>query len=404
MNNKPVTKGCSWKWEFLLYNAHSGYHSMCCDHDGETVQSTNNIIDITRIINHPSMISDRQAMLNGEELDKCKRCYRHITEDETIGGTMYDNHNSTPYSSKLKTLAIQLNITCLYTCVYCGEHNSSSWYSDADKNGFYQLHNKEIHKLSSFDKIQQRITVTDANKSKYHTALKELIASSICSDLSTLRIGGGEPLLYENLIDFITETYTIHPSLMIEIYTGLGVSNTILANFLNKTKPFKDKLRIVLSQEGQSKHAEFMRYGTNWDKWVSMGQQIKELGYEIEFCSVLNNMSLFTIVDFLEWKNSSVFKDDIVRIQPLRGPDYMSLRPLDEELHKELLVKLFAIAKNKESSSNFSASKYIPNYSNFERENLQSYLIEFSKRRNLDMTVLPNEFLDFLNGTNNGRS
>lgn len=403
MDSKPITKGCSWKWEFLLFNAHSGYHAMCCDHNGSRVESTNNVVDISRLINHPTMISDRQAMLSGETLEQCKGCYRHITDDKTIGGTMYDNYNSTAHSTRLKTLAIQLNVTCLYTCVYCSEQVSSSWYSDADKNGSYQLFNREAHKISTLDRIHQKINVNDASKSIYHTALRQLIASDTCDDLSILRIGGGEPLLYEKLIDFIIETHLIRPNLIIEIYTGLGVSNTILTNFLNKTATFKNKLRLVFSQESVKQQAEFMRYGTNWNKWEEMVTQIKELDYQVEFCSVLNNMSLFTIVDFLKWKNSSIFKDDIVRIQPLRGPDYMSLRPLNEELHKELIFKLLAIAKDT-NSIDFTATTYIPIYTNSERENLQSYLIEFAKRRNLDINVLPNEFLNFLNGTtNNGR-
>ena len=96
--------------------------------------------------------------------------------------------------------------------------------------------------------------------------------------------------------------------------------------------------------------------------------------------------------DFLRWKYNSLFKNCISRIQPLKGPAYMSLQPLDEVLHTELLYKLL------NADINFIASDYVPDYKNFERENLRAYLIEFSRRRNIDLSVLPKDFLNFLNG------
>lgn len=390
MDNKKVTPGCSWKWEFLLFNAKSGYATMCCDHDGDRADL--NIIskDISVLINSPSMIKDRQAMLSGESLSNCQRCYRHITENVDIGGTMYENYNTDPISGKLKSLGIMLNTTCLYTCIYCTEHFSSSWYSDIEKNGPYQLYNQSAHNLSTLDRVQHKISIADVKQSRYYDALENLLKSDISDELSTLRIGGGEPLLYENLIEFIHTTQTLRPALSIEIYTGLGVSENIFEQFLESTKNIKSKLKIVLSQESIGKQAEFMRYGTNWEKWEPMANKLLDLNYHVEFNSVLNIISLFTIQDFLRWKNNTAFKNCISRIQPLKGPAYMSLHPMDEKLHEELLYKLI------NNDFNFTASKYIPDYKNFEKENLLAYLEEFSRRRNLDLSILPKEFLDFL--------
>ena len=113
--------------------------------------------------------------------------------------------------------------------------------------------------------------------------------------------------------------------------------------------------------------------------------------------SVLNILSLFTLQDFLTWKNNSIFKDCTLRIQPLVSPNYLSLNTLDKTLHEELLYKLIAISKHEEDVSSFTPKKYIPEYKNFERENLLAYLLEFVRRRNLDISVLPIDFLDFVN-------
>jgi hypothetical protein len=391
LDNKKVSPGCSWKWEFLLFNVKSGYATMCCDHDGDRADLNSISKDISVLINSQSMINDRQSMLAGESLPNCQRCYRHITENTNIGGTMYENYNDITTSGKLKSLGIMLNTTCLYTCVYCTEHFSSSWYSDIEKNGAYQLHNQSAHNLSTLDKVQHKISIVDVKQSRYYDALRELLKSDISDELSTLRIGGGEPLLYETLRDFIYNTQSLRPNLSIEIYTGLGVSENIFEQFLKDTADIKTKLKIVLSQESVGPQAEFMRYGTNWSKWESMANRLLELGYHIEFNSVLNIISLFTMQDFLRWKHDSLFKNCISRIQPLKGPAYMSLQPLDEVLHTELLYKLL------NADINFIASDYIPDYKNFERENLRAYLTEFSRRRNIDLSVLPKDFLNFLN-------
>ena len=393
MANKETKPGCSWKWNFLLFNAKSGYASMCCDHDGARANLKEVETEgVPIIINSPSMIKDRQAMLDGEELPHCQSCYRHITEDPARGGTLYENYNETSKSGKLRSLGIMLNTTCLYTCVYCSEHYSSSWYRDVDINGSYQLATQNTHNLSTLDKVQNKISIKDVSQSKYYDALRELISGPTGEELDTLRIGGGEPLLYESLLEFITTTQQERPKLSIDIYTGLGVSDIIFKNFIKDTIAIKDRLKIVLSQESYGAQAEFQRYGTNWAKWESMANQLLELEYHVEFNSVLNIMSLFTMQDFIAWKNSTKFKDAILRIQPLKGPPFMSIQPLAKNLHEELLYKFY------DSDLDFDITKYIPEYQNNEREDLKAFLEEFARRRDLDIAVFPQQFQDWLNG------
>jgi len=370
---------------------------MCCDHDGDRVPLKDLNQDIVTLINSPSMVKDRQDMIAGKEIPHCNNCQRHSTENTSIGGTLYDNYNTDPQSTKLKSMGIMLNTTCLYTCVYCSSHFSSSWYSDADKNGPYQLADQQAHTLSMMDKVQNKISLVDVKQSKYYDKLTELMTSDVTDELSTLRIGGGEPLLYENLIGFIERTHKQKPKLSMEIYTGLGVSKTIFAKFLNNIEPFKNVIKIVLSQESAKAQAEFMRYGTNWDQWETMATTLVEQGYHVEFNSVLNILSLFTIEDFLKWKKQSIFKDCIVRIQPLVGPAYMSLKTLDQELYKELVHKILAISRH-ELNDSIDTVKYMPQYKNNERENLKMYLDEFIKRRKLESSVMPEEFWTWLDG------
>ena len=188
MANKETKPGCSWKWNFLLFNAKSGYATMCCDHDGARANLKEVETEgVPIIINSPSMIKDRQAMLDGEELPHCQSCYRHITEDPARGGTLYENYNETSKSGKLRSLGIMLNTTCLYTCVYCSEHYSSSWYRDVDINGSYQLATQNTHNLSTLDKVQNKISIKDVSQSKYYDALRELISGPTGEELDTLK-------------------------------------------------------------------------------------------------------------------------------------------------------------------------------------------------------------------------
>lgn len=390
--SKPIAPGCSWKWEFLLYNAKTGYAAMCCDHEGAKANVSEVQVDISRLINTPSMIADRTAMIKGESLDHCRGCYRHMTEDVSIGGTFYDNYNVEPESAGLKSIGVMLNTTCLYTCFYCSSHFSSSWYSDIEKNGAYKLFNQDAHTLSIHDRVQHKISMNDVGQIEYTKILDRLLESDLTEELSTLRIGGGEPLLHNNLIEFITRLHELKPNLSVEIYTGLGVGQSVFDAFINDTSAFKHKLKIVLSQEGIDKHAEFMRYGTDWPKWLAKAEALLANGYHVEFNSVLNTVSLFTLKDFFNWKLWSAFKDCIVRIQPLKGPRYLSISTLEENLHVELLDKLLA------SNSDYDPLAYIPDYQNYERENLLAFLTEFAARRNLSLDVLPNDFVNWLYG------
>lgn len=390
--NKSITPGCSWKWEFLLYNAKTGYAAMCCDHEGAKANVIELQTDISRLINSPTMLADRSAMIRGETLDKCQGCHRHITENTNIGGTFYDNHNTSPESTGLKSIGIMLNTTCLYTCFYCSSHFSSSWYSDIEKNGSYKLFDQEAHTLSTHDRVQHKISMNDVGQIEYTKILDKLLTSELTDELSTLRIGGGEPLLHNNLIDFITNLSNIKPNLNIEIYTGLGVSQPVFDAFIKNTIKFKDRLRIVLSQEAIGVQSEFMRYGTDWAKWLSKAENLLAEGYHVEFNSVLNSVSLFTLKDFIKWKLTSPFKNCIVRIQPLKGPRYLSISTLDKLLHEELLDKLLS------ADFNYDPTRYLPAYQHFERENLLAFLTEFAARRNLSLDIFPSNFLDWLYG------
>ena len=86
---------------------------MCCDHDGDRVPLKDLNQDIVTLINSPSMVKDREAMIEGKELPHCNNCHRNITENTSIGGTLYNNYNTDPQSTKLKSMGIMLNTTCL---------------------------------------------------------------------------------------------------------------------------------------------------------------------------------------------------------------------------------------------------------------------------------------------------
>ena len=204
--------------------------------------------------------------------------------------------------------------------------------------------------------------------------------------VDNIQITGGEPFLYNNLVD-IVEMFPDCPN--IRIYTGAGLT-------LEKFKEKFDILRnhknvsIVISAENIEKLYEFNRYENSYTNFLNIVNYVKEAKINYSFTSVISNITIFGFLDFVKFVDAPIMQNFC------NVPSFLRLDVLDVH-SKKVLIDQFLLENNKIFDviiKNLQTEVEVPN---IDRVNLSKYMKEFAKRRNLNLEIFPNSFLDWLN-------
>lgn len=267
----------------------------------------------------------RDKMLNGEKIDACSKCYI----DEKIGKKSYRQRFNNRYLSqnniknpKIRELEIAFGNKCNLKCVTCNSYYSSSWKKDD-----LLLSNLIPRKIE----MQKNIEQIDDEFLKYDW-----------SELKEIKVLGGEPFLYKEYIDFFNKLD------LKKITLFLVTNNTIFPNdlWLKALGKFK-KVKINISIDGIDDIAEFVRYGTkfqrfdkNLSKWKKFSETIDQ--FELIPHVVFHSLNCFSINQILDWLNFK-FDNDIsskLSYDFLDAPDYLNIKYLPDEIKNDMLSDL----------------------------------------------------------------
>jgi MoaA/NifB/PqqE/SkfB family radical SAM enzyme len=241
--------------------------------------------------------------------------------------------------------------------------------------------------LDAKDQALYKISQHELKNTARHQQLSREIAL-LAPGLQKLVVTGGEPLLDNNLIDFLS-TLELSNQCQIQIYTGLGVNTGRLNKFLSRVQTFKN-LYLTVSAEGTEKFYEFNRYGNSWSAFLNNVELLNQQKIKYNFQATLSNLTLIGFADFI-----THFKQSDIDITFAYQPDWMSPYVLDPQ-SKEIIsqqIEYFPDSMKKQISQSMLADP-----TDTQKQNMQVFLREFVKRRpNINAAIYPETFLNWIN-------
>jgi len=330
-----------------------------------------------RLFYTDTMLADRKLMLDDKSCASCHHgCYKY--EEQGLLSKRLQEQDSQFISdpgAPWKLLQISLSTDCNMTCMYCGPECSTSWQKDIKKNGAHKLIGFELDNDNFSDlwaKIKQKSRSTDSRF--FDLLLKEI---KLADGLESISILGGEPLLNNQLEAVIDAS----GDKKISIITGLGVSHSRLSNLLKKIK--NKKIKFSVSGETTGKFFELIRYGTTWGDFKERVRMIEDNGHEIEFSSTISNISILDFAKFYDTYN----KHHNILVGTINERPFLMPHVLDD-LSKENFILETRSLNNVPQFQDISRLVNL-DPSDTDRKNFGNYLKQFSSRRSMDISFLP---------------
>jgi organic radical activating enzyme len=367
---------CSQKFWWLTVEPQKRSMASCCAAELTKIDLDWIKSNPGQLFNTPQLQHERQQMLDGQVVSSCyNTCWR--AEEQGLPSRRIlmgsDQVNETAVIADPSVLNINLGTDCNLTCSYCGKYYSTAWLRDVNEHGIYLDEGR--FNLTANDKIilnlgQKKIKESDV----YNLILDEAIK---LKRVEKVEITGGEPFLYNGLVDLVTRLYA-----QVYIYTGLGVNNARFKEILLK---LPKNVILTVSAENIGELYEFNRYGNSYENFINNLNTIKELGFNYHFSSVISNL---TIHGYKQFRDTLGTELDVINF--CADPEYLNVNVLDDT-SKEIINqvdynKLDVEIKNA-VNTNCTAEQKIK---------LKTYLIEFARRRQLSLEVFPESFRDWL--------
>lgn len=307
----------------------------------------------------------RRQMMEGERPSECQYCWNiedlpgNYISDRVYKST--DEEWSMPHLNKIGDadvnptyLEVAFENTCTLKCAYCTPDLSSKWFEEITEFGPYPTR----HATGSLDwlKRTRQMPVPARMPNPYMDAFWEWWPD-LYESLETFRITGGEPLLSRHawrVLEYIRQNP--RADLNIAINTNLSVPDDLIDKLIYYANELSGKVRtfeIFTSVESANEQAEYVRFGMDYDKFVSnIDKVLTETPHavRVHVMTTVNMLSITTFVEFLDMVYQMRRKhndaDDFNRmpfmVAYLRWPAFLSMKLLP----KSVKVKYAGIIKD----------------------------------------------------------
>lgn len=380
---------CNQKFWWLSVDIEKSNTLSCCAAAPER-------IDLEWLENNPgqlfntlSLQQERTDMLQGIPVKSCyATCWK--AESNNLPSRRIhlkgDKVTHTNITSIPETLHIIVGSNCNMTCVYCCKQYSSAWRNDIITNGNYSTTtNDDRFVLNTSDRILVKLGQKDiANTQMNAILLHELGILADNTSIKEIQINGGETFLYL----FLSQLVEALPStVLIKIWTGLGVDKKRFSRELDKLKKFPN-IQLVISAENIGQSYEFNRYGNTWQQFQDNLNYIKDSGISYKFNATISNLTVFGLVDFYSFVGSAE-----VQFEPCTDPEFLSINTMDDASRATVVDSVDSLPGDIKNLILTSLQQPVEELS---RVNLKSYLVEFAQRRNLTLDCFPKSFITWI--------
>jgi sulfatase maturation enzyme AslB (radical SAM superfamily) len=241
-------------------------------------------------LNSEPMQRIREAMLRGESVPGCGKCYK---EESAFSGSSMRTFNNehwgvddyTDGQTHLRFLEVAFGNYCNLSCRTCGSGLSTSWHDDDVQLKPHYPDREQVNPIldvafnwqeSDFDSVEE------------------------------IKFTGGEPMLHPNFIKFLDVILSSGNETHITLNIFTNASWIPKEKILDRLKKFK-AVKIWLSIDGVGDTQDYVRNGSNWAK-VSQSADIwcqAESDYPNTFAVILtptiNMYNVLNFTDTIEW-------------------------------------------------------------------------------------------------------
>ena len=298
----------------------------------------------------------RKEMLEGIRPAECEYCWRvedlgvDKVSDRVYKSVIYSDDELKEAKEKfgytkdvdLKTLEISFDANCNFACSYCNASFSTTWQTDIKTNGAYQ--NLTTDGAPAFHHAGDDAMLYGKynEDNPYVEAFWKWWEGDLQHSLRELRVTGGEPTMSKDfwkLMDWWEKNKEC--DVRFAVNSNLGQKQELVDRLIKATHNFKE-IDIYTSGESVGKHAEYIRDGKNWDRWISNVEKILRDGNvrTMNVMMTINALCLFSITEFLDEMN--LLREKYIDKTPLlmtlnilRFPSFQSVSTLPEEIRLE---------------------------------------------------------------------
>ena len=359
-----------------IYGDNAGRYKLCCHAKKMNWKYTTTNTTPFKFFFSPEMEEIRNKMLSGKKINACKVCYNL----EESGGESYrtDKYRK-KYGIDIEPRGIGLKLRingtfCNLGCYMCHPYNSSTRRNEL----------KEVFGSVQKGFGQYAELFTEPKPISYrewNDTVNDILEN--INLIAYMNITGGEPLqlpAHWKLLDKIPDEHRKHITLSYDTnLTELRWKKWCIFDYVDKFK----ELRLGVSADHYQDKESWMRYPKDIKKFENNLREAKSIIKQIN-CSIslLNVFDLFEIRDYY-WNN---FKIKVTFMNIVRGPEYLSIRNLNQK-DKDMLIKKY---------ENLDDGLYIKNELSLKPthtlDTMRNYCDKLSKHRNFDWRKLWNEY------------
>jgi organic radical activating enzyme len=379
-------------------------------------------IPISEIKRKPSALHNtehkmkvREEMLAGQRPKECQYCWnvedlpgKHISDRTYKSADVEWAHphlNTVIASGNGSDIAptyleVAFENTCNFKCMYCTPDISSKWMEEIERHGAYPT----SYNLGSIQWLKQidKMPIPRKEENPYVDAFWQWWPE-LYKSLNTFRITGGEPLLSKNTW-LVLEYIKANPrkDFTLAINTNMQVPDDLIDKLISYYKgiaPHIKSFDVYTSCEAHGKQADYIRYGMDYDKFMSNCRRfLSETDARLNFMVTFNALSVTTFTEFLKdiWQMRVDFNENDamnripMMISYLRWPQFQDVRILPESVKRPFAekVKAFVQAHTRNTSPDRAGRFYLEEIDQVER--LCEYMFE-----PLDADYLKRQYDDF---------
>ena len=359
-----TSKFCPLPWNHIASHP-AGYVTLCCEADHTGLRSASYDItdptifdgqpsfynlkfhNLTDVMNSDSFKAVRLKMLNGEEPEPCKGCYRKEergleskrtresknfpTMTEELARTITQEDGS--ITPRFEFVELRLGNICNLRCVTCNPLSSSQWRSDylklAEKFDFlkdkYQMMDKGRFTTWPIGYADSNVFELDWPESDiFWNDLEQL-----SSDLKVIYINGGEPTLIKKHWEFLRSLVISDRAKNIELNYSINMTN-VPEYAYGLWASFK-KVRISCSIDAVGEKNTYIRYPTKWDDVQENYKKLRESKVEVSITQTISALNYDSLDEFAEF-----FKGSYIHYNFVTDPAYYSPAIIPQEYRDEL--------------------------------------------------------------------
>ena len=340
---------CTKLWNYAVVDLAKKRIRTCCK--TPSIQLTDKDIeqhDHDVFLNLPQIVKDRQIMLNGGKPKRCNHCWGLESQgiesfrDSTESWNQYFsnlNYQDPTKSYHPNNLDIQLDNYCDLKCIYCSEEFSSQWQSERER----------------FGDIKNYIPIH--SNSQDFTRLFFSWFNTVKMSFERIAFLGGEPLIsprFYQYLETVIDSYQdkFPPNLEFYIITNLNTRENYFNKFIDTIEKYRNRIKfnINVSMESSGIHAETIRHGVDYDRFVSNFDRLASIP-EITITNItsLNVFCLSTLSEHLKLVVDLEKKYDRrieIHENLITWPRYLHVNLMDQELGSKYVQQAISVLHN----------------------------------------------------------